>query len=205
MFYYGFTFCPNKSNGIYIDLWFNKGDPLRKTKALLLGCESEDYITQLVYYEDFEEHYRENSMLLQYLRFIQYEGDPDLLCKCLDPSVSSIATCKRDKRELIVNPISKKNEVSTLKKLKDMCTRSLSKYKEAYEIDEELLRAKELTYNERNCIIYRMGEKKVLNEMIELANEGLTLLSKKYKAGINSLKNKSKYSKYLQDIIKFLK
>lgn len=168
---------------------------------LLIGCEG---VKQFVYYENFEKHCKENYELLQYLRFAQYEGDCDCLCRYLDPPVTSIATCKREKRTLLIGSISKKNEISVLKKLKEICNRHLNKYGESYGKDEELLKNKGLSYNERNCIIYRMQEKRILHSMVEMADLGLLLLSKKYKAVVkyyDALKEKPNYHQYIQDII----
>eukprot|EP00826_Nyctotherus_ovalis_P008464 TRINITY_DN12192_c0_g2_i12.p2 TRINITY_DN12192_c0_g2~~TRINITY_DN12192_c0_g2_i12.p2 ORF type:complete len:147 (-),score=22.92 TRINITY_DN12192_c0_g2_i12:45-485(-) len=143
---------------------------------LLIGCEC---VRQFMYYEDFEGHCWENYELLQYLRFVQYEGNCDCLCGYLDPPVSSIATCKREKRTLLIGSMSKKNEISMLKRLKEICNRHLNKYGESYGKDEELLKSKELSYNEQNCTIYRMQEKKIFISIIAVSYTHLTLPTKR--------------------------
>ena len=54
------------------------------------------------------------------------------------------------------------NEIMALKLLKKFCMERLSKYPETYEEDLELLKKPTLTFNERNCILFRSSEKKVL-------------------------------------------
>ena len=64
-------------------------------------------------------------------------------------------------RGVNINPISIENEKKALEYLKMRCKKNLSEYPDSYEHDIELLKTKTLTYNERNCLIFRSSEKNV--------------------------------------------
>lgn len=53
------------------------------------------------------------------------------------------------------------NERLMLGKLREIAGNCLAKFPQTYEEDMKLLSGKTLTYNERNCIMYRAGEKRV--------------------------------------------
>jgi len=57
--------------------------------------------------------------------------------------------------------MSAENEIAALKLLLTLCREGLNKYPQSYEEDLEKLKDSSLTYNERNCIIFRSGEKRV--------------------------------------------
>ncbi len=116
-----------------------------------------------MYYEDYRVYHEQNNALLSYLRFVQFEGDPSDLCPHMIPPVASIALCTPTKRDLRLPVLSAKNETRMLQKLREIALKRLHGFKETVEDDEELLRkrGKTMEYNERNCIVYRMGEKKV--------------------------------------------
>ncbi len=58
-------------------------------------------------------------------------------------------------------PLSLENEGRALQLLKQTCQVLLSKYPTSAKDDTELLFQHDLTYNQRNCIIFRLSEKKV--------------------------------------------
>ena len=62
-----------------------------------------------------------------------------------------------------------------------MCQKNLKEYKESLEEDEVLLKKTNLTYNEKNCIILRAGEKRVYSFHIQLATKVIELFNKKLK------------------------
>lgn len=161
MFYYGFLIENNKSNAVYIKLYINKDDKLGNTKRKMIGNTEGYSIKSFKYFEDFKTNSDKNKKFLGYLRFIEFDKNLKDLCKYLNPQISNPETCKSIRRKLRMTSISKENEKLMLRKLKEIATKCLSKFPDTYEKDIELLSNKSLSYNERNCIIYRSGEKKV--------------------------------------------
>ncbi len=58
--------------------------------------------------------------------------------------------------------LSVQNELLALELLKKLCEDNLARYPESYEHDVEKLKTGTLTYNERNCLIFRSSEKRVI-------------------------------------------
>ena len=62
-----------------------------------------------------------------------------------------------------------------------MAEECLSRYPNTYEEDLVILERDNLTFNERNCVLYRSGEKEIMLFMIELADYVLNVLEMKFK------------------------
>ena len=60
-----------------------------------------------------------------------------------------------------VNPLSRENEERALKRLKVLCIDAIKEFLTTREEDLELLKNVKLTFNQRNCILYRASEKAV--------------------------------------------
>lgn len=175
MFYYGFLIENNRKNTVYVKLSLNK-DKMCSAKAKLIGCSESSYIKTFKYFEEFKENYQKNQKFLGYLRFIEYTGDLNLIGSTyMTPAVVSASTCVSKHRKLKLPAFSVENEKAMLRKLREIAKACLKKYPQTYEEDMELLK-KELTFNERNCIIYRSGEKRIYGQMVEMADLGLELL-----------------------------
>ena len=82
--------------------------------------------------------------------------------------------------------ISKRNEKRTFEKIKAMCEAALADYPQSYEEDLEILKnddppMSKLTFNERNMVLFRSGEKYILHFFIKLADIVLRLIDQKLK------------------------
>ena len=82
--------------------------------------------------------------------------------------------------------ISKRNEKRTFEKIKAMCEAALADYPQKYEEDMEILKnddppMSKLTFNERNMVLFRSGEKYILHFFIKLADIVLRLIDQKLK------------------------
>lgn len=162
MFYYGFLIENNKKNAVYVKLYLNKDDSLISTKEKMIGISSGNSIKTFKYFETFGENEKTDNKFLGYLRFIEYEEDLNLLVGYLQPSVDSIKTCKSAKRKIRVPSISIANEKKMLAKLKIIAEKCLKKYPQTYEEDLKILKSEpNMSFNKRNCLILRSGEKKV--------------------------------------------
>jgi len=74
-------------------------------------------------------------------------------------------------------PRTKRNELLVLEELKKAAQTSMSAFSTTIETDEKLLKNKEYkSLNHRNCIVMRLGEKKVLQWFIDLANRATRML-----------------------------
>jgi len=90
-----------------------------------------------------------------------------------------VNVCVSKLRKLKLPTLSIENEKAMLKKFKEIAEACLKKYPQTYEEDLKLLKT-DLTYNQRNCIIYRSGEKKIYKEIIEMAELGMKYLTMDY-------------------------
>ena len=62
-----------------------------------------------------------------------------------------------------------------------MCEEELSHYPQTKEEDEEILQRDDLTFNQRNCVLFRHGEKVILHFLIDLGDLVINLLGQKFK------------------------
>ena len=77
--------------------------------------------------------------------------------------------------------ISKRNERKVWEAIKAMAQEGLERYPHSLEEDMEILKKEDLSFNERNCTLFRSGEKEILHFLIELADYVLNLLQMKFK------------------------
>ena len=77
--------------------------------------------------------------------------------------------------------ISKNNEIKVWVSIKRLCEQALSDYPNTYEEDMEILQRDNLTFNERNCVLFRSGEKEILIFLMDMADYVLNLLEMKFK------------------------
>jgi len=86
---------------------------------------------------------------------------------------------------LSLKVISTKNELRVWSKITAIMSESLSKYDTSLEVDEGLIemddKEKNLSYNERNCLLYRIGEKKILHFLLSAAEQIIPLISMNYR------------------------
>ena len=73
------------------------------------------------------------------------------------------------------------NEKKVFIAIKQMCQGALDKYPHTLEQDYELLKDESLTFNQRNCVLFRSGEKEILHFLIEFSDYVQTLLSMTFK------------------------
>lgn len=58
---------------------------------------------------------------------------------------------------------------------------ALEKYPNTLEQDYELLKDETLTFNQRNCVLFRSGEKEILHFLIEFSDYVVQLLAMTFK------------------------
>lgn len=62
-----------------------------------------------------------------------------------------------------------------------MCCEALARYPVSLNEDYEMLKREDLTFNERNCVLFRSGEKEILVFLLELGEYILNLLNMTFK------------------------
>jgi histone-lysine N-methyltransferase SETD3 len=154
---YGFTVENNEDNEFKIVLMLNENSPLFKEKMEYLGNKN--------YSKKFSLVINNNSdskiiPFFSFMRFIFYNKS----------NFKDVDTSK---------PISIQNEIILFTKLKELMKNYLSKYPTNLEDDIEYLNKnkKKMDFNEYNCYIIRIGEKKILNYYLNMANDILKLLN----------------------------
>ncbi len=151
----------NNKNAVYIKLRLNPADPHLPAKEKLIGSSRGTLIKTFKYFENYKDNQKTNDKYMSYLRYVEYDGDLNAISEYLVPPVEDVRTCRGMRRKLRLAPVSVENEKKALGKLKLIAEKCLSKYPQTYEEDLKLLQNKLLTFNQRNCIVLRSGEKKV--------------------------------------------
>eukprot|EP00826_Nyctotherus_ovalis_P023192 TRINITY_DN17842_c0_g1_i3.p1 TRINITY_DN17842_c0_g1~~TRINITY_DN17842_c0_g1_i3.p1 ORF type:complete len:353 (-),score=107.19 TRINITY_DN17842_c0_g1_i3:105-1163(-) len=179
LFYYGFLIENNMHNCVYIKLSFNKDDANVRHKASLIGADVNSYIKAFKFFEYYNIDEAHNDKFFSYLRLVEYKGSLGVFGRYLNPEVPNVMMCKFLKRKLRCPVLSVENEKCVLEKVKAVAKERLAKFPDPYESDMELLQNKSLSFNERNCIVFRSDEKRIFRGLIELADLGLKLIEMK--------------------------
>ena len=153
---YGFTVENNEDNEFKIILILNESSPLFKEKMIFLGGKNYTKKFSLV----INNAESKITPFFSFLRFILYSKS----------NFKDVNTSK---------PISVENEIILFNKIKELMKNYLSKYPTTLEYDIDYLNKnrKKMDFNEYNCYIIRIGEKKILNYYLNMANDILQLLN----------------------------
>ena len=123
---------------------------------------------------------------LSWLRFIVFDGDIQVLKKVINDFYKANKDEKNkpewvsemiSRNELFVKPFDIQNETSVWKWIQVNVSAAQSFYPTTLEEDLEIVKSQEFTYNQRNCISLRIGEKKIL-KYFEDVSKKLVSLSK---------------------------
>ncbi len=141
-----------------------------------MGLDNDDWV-RLKFYEHYGDHTHSNDKFMSYMRFFVYRGDLSALTPYIKPEVVDAKTCVNAQRKFFCPPLSVDNEKSALQHILHVAEERLAKYPCSYESDVKVLAEnKTLTFNERNAIVLRSGEMKILKDMIAATKLGLELL-----------------------------
>ena len=155
--FYGFVIENNDNDIATLEVDIPESDPLKGFKEDTLEVSQ---FPKILHIMDTANHKR-FAKAISYMRYVAFNGTKaeleSIRIKCTEKPKSK----KNDFRALNLEPISKENEEMALNLLKKVCEETLAKYPETYENDLELLKKPTLTFNEKNCILYRSSEKKV--------------------------------------------
>ena len=153
---YGFTVENNENNEYKIILTLNETSPLFKEKMLFLGGKNYAKKFALV----INNTDTKVMQFFSFLRFILYNKK----------NFTQIDTSK---------PISIPNEIIVFATLKQMMKAYLDKYPTNLDHDLEYFNKnkKKMDFNEYNCYVIRIGEKRILKYYLDMANDILKLLN----------------------------
>ena len=122
-------------------------------------------------------NYSDNKMnqFFSFLRFILYNK----------ANIKDIDTAK---------PVSVENEIELFNKLREIMKLYLSKYTTTLEYDEDYFKKNKnnMEFNEYNCYVIRIGEKRILHFYLNMSNDILQLLN---------MSNKNEVKTIFHDII----
>lgn len=80
-----------------------------------------------------------------------------------------------------IKPQSISLEKRVFAQIKSLCQIALEKYPNSLQKDYELLLDETLSFNERNCVLFRSGEKEILHFLIEFSDYVTELLNMSFK------------------------
>jgi histone-lysine N-methyltransferase SETD3 len=165
---YGFSLDENEDNEAVMRIGLPENDPHYAMKIRFLG--GQDINRQREY--QVPGFYREKKCkeLFSFLRFI-HAKDSEMMMFSSDFKLEDI------------EPISVQNEIKCLTHLATECKRQLTKFDTSYEDDVKLIESGELQMysNERNCVVMRCGEKRVLQGFVDLAAKCIPYLNMAWK------------------------
>lgn len=196
---YGFVVEDNGENEIPVVMQLDAKDPLFWVKCRM---NERSQIMQMRVKDDFN---KENIFyLLCYARFMVYTGPAeDLKHRVANIRDDGSMTLYGSYKGVGISPVSLANEMSAHKAVSALAAEELKAYPCTYE-DDVLLLQTALTYNQRNCVILRAGEKRILLRMKRLSELSLELAElglEKAKEAFDKAKDKEVYEKYINGIL----
>ena len=182
---YGFINLDNDANEVPISVYLKKEDPLFEIKLKLINEQKPfmkfrvvDTLGEKIMYE-----------FISWLRYVEFEGDAALLYLAKNDAIGEAQKKRQNQnpdsddsddvdfsdcfKAKNIKPWGLENEIRVWLRIDALVDASLAKYETTYQEDLDLLAKDEqekcLTYNQRNCILFRSGEKKILHFLKEAA------------------------------------
>jgi len=167
---YGFSLEENDDSEALIQVEVPRKDKHYRTKIRLLGGGDEYARREFQIPASYRE--KKGKAFFSFLRFIHAQ-DSELLM------FSSGDEFKLED----IEPISIRNEISCLITIARVCKKHLAAFPDTFEEDEKFLASGKLKMysNERNAVIMRRGEKKVLTFFTNLAMKAIKFLGMEWK------------------------
>lgn len=162
--FYGFVVEDNVNDDVTLVSPKGFDFPLSQLKRELVGTRFKESCFRVSRNPDDSKFQK----FLSYLRFLVFDESPEKL-KFLVETVP-------ETRKLALSFVSVENEKKALDLLANLCRDQLKSYPTTIEEDQKLLEKSNLTYNQRNCILFRASEKCTLNLLTQAAHKGLRVL-----------------------------
>ena len=176
---YGFIVDKNDADEVAIQMRYDSNDPLLDLKKELTGTDAESKSIRVM--ADLEEQCA--SDLFSHLRFIVLRDKSKLLMLSEAKDHNDQDTFFTFFKPKKTPPLSLENEFAMIERVKKVCEDQLKLYLTSLEEDEKRINNDEeqLSTNERNCIMLRMGEKSILRFYISFADKVLPLFKLRFK------------------------
>ena len=192
---YGFINQPNDANEVPIKVYYNTDDTMIEVKKELINDQADFKKFRVV--ENFEE--RVMCEFMSWLRFVEFDENITHIYHYKGAAISAAQKYKRseesdsedegslgkDFKAKDLPPISIRSEKKALERLYRHAKEQYDAYPTSFEEDEKVLTREDLTFNERNCVLYRHGEKKILLYLMSMSKRLLPLLDMDFK--VNTL------------------
>ena len=200
---YGFCLENNSENEYYLTLKFNPKVPLFSQKKVIFQRE-EDYERTFKLYSNVYES--ELYELLSFLRFLIFEGDFNVLMTAMNNKDDENMNDTSPVSFYYIEPISKELEIKVLKHLNSILREALRRYPTSLDEDKKMLKNKNISFNQRNCLLLIISEKILLIYYIYFCEYCLTLFTLTEREIITKVSNDYKYNNcqfsfYIQEVI----
>lgn len=142
--------------------------------------------------ENFEEKIMHE--FLSWLRFVEYDENITLIYQYQGAAISQQQKYRRGEdsdsddhddtkgfKAKDLPPLSIRNEKKVLEKIHTLAKTAYDKYDTSLEEDLKILEREDLTFNQRNCVLFRSGEKKILQFLMNTTQKILPLLDMDFK------------------------
>lgn len=193
---YGFVEDDNDANEISFKLSLDENDPLYHEKQIFFP-DIECLEMKRTY--RFSQDYDDAKILgsFGFLRFYNIDNQTDF--NLLNAFIADNFESNLNFIPEYTPPLSIGNETKVLNMLERLCQKQLDGYPTTISEDLEILgdKGNSLSFNEQNCVKFRMGEKLVLGFLIEFCKNCIQLFYVK-PSNIKMMMNHNPYSKYYE-------
>ena len=168
---YGFVNLNNEAdNEVALTVTLAADDKLTEQKRLICKEQSSRMFKVMANLDVLQ-----MTKFLSFVRFIVFDESEEQLNKYMYSWNHT-----RSVEEIPI--INRRNETLVFEKIKSLCQIALAEYPDTHEEDLKLLAEDEppiskLTFNQRNMVLYRSGEKSILHYLISMSNFCLALLT----------------------------
>ena len=193
---YGFISVPNDGNEVPLKLAVDEQRPHRQAKLALVNgrhaCQWFRVVGNLADAGMLE--------MLSWARFVAFEEEPTHLALARHEKVAEVrekreaqkkADSEEDSDDALdladvfkghnVKPYNIQSEWAAWQLLKEAAVEAAGRYPQTLEEDTELLKSAELTANQRNCVLFRRGEKELFRFLADCADVMQTMLKQSLK------------------------
>jgi len=183
---YGFINLNNDANEVPIRIFYNPDDKMKQVKQDMIKDSADFKKFRVV--DNFNE--RVMQEFLSWLRFVEYDENIMLIYQYQAAAQSAAQKYRRGDesdsddpddpskgfKAKDLPPLSIHNEKKVLNKISAICRAQMAAYPVNLDEDLEILQRTDLTFNQRNAVLYRSGEKKILFTLMFYAEKMLPLL-----------------------------
>lgn len=197
---YGFINLNNDANEVPLKVYYNPDDSMKQVKQDMIKDHSDFKKFRVV--ETFEEKIMQE--FLSWLRFVEYDENITLIMQYQSAAIQAANKYRRgdesdsdDESDASkgfkakdLPPLSIRNEKKVLEKIHKLAKEAYERYDTTLEEDLKILEERtDLTFNERNCVLYRSGEKQILKFLMSSTQRILPLLDMDFKVYLTFLNN----------------